>query len=78
MKIVRLVCLVLMVIGALNWGLVGLFKYNLVTDIFGAKSTMARFIFSLVGLAGLYGVAMLCGCRKCNCGCGSNCKCHKQ
>ncbi len=45
---------VLVVIGGLNWGLVGFFKYNLVDEIFGAGSTAARVIYAIVGLAALY------------------------
>lgn len=45
---------VLVVIGGLNWGLVGLFEYNLVDSIFGAGSLMARIVYSLVGLAAVY------------------------
>lgn len=48
------IALVLVIIGALNWGLVGLFKKNLVASIFGADSAMSRVIFVLVGLAGVY------------------------
>jgi len=46
----------LLVIGGLNWGLVGFFKYNLVDKIFGAGSTGARVVYAIVGLAGLWGV----------------------
>lgn len=48
------VAIVLAVIGAVNWGLVGLFDFNLVSAIFGPMSTMSRIIYVLVGLAGLY------------------------
>jgi len=44
----------LVIIGGLNWGLVGLFEYNLVDAIFGIGSTMSRIIYVLVGLAALY------------------------
>ncbi len=47
---------VLLVIGGLNWGLVGLFKYNLVDKIFGVESAISRIIYVLVGIAALYGV----------------------
>jgi hypothetical protein len=48
------VAIVLAVIGAVNWGLVGLFDWNLVSAIFGPMSTVSRIIYVLVGLAGLY------------------------
>ena len=46
----------LLVIGGLNWGLVGFFKYNLVDKIFGAGSGAARVVYAIVGLAALWGV----------------------
>ncbi len=50
------ICMVacgLMVVGALNWGLVGIFDFNLVSAIFGEVSTASRVIYGLVGVAGL-------------------------
>ncbi len=41
-------------IGGLNWGLVGLFDYDLVAAIFGTMSTLSRIIYSLVGLGAVY------------------------
>lgn len=46
--------IVLTVIGALNWGLVGLFRFDLIASIFGSMSVISRLIYVLVGLAGLY------------------------
>jgi uncharacterized protein len=46
--------LVLAIIGAINWGLIGFFNYNLVADLFGANSVVSRVIYSLVGLSGIY------------------------
>jgi hypothetical protein len=48
------VAIVLAVIGAVNWGLVGLFDFNLVSALFGTMSTLSRIIYVVVGLAGLY------------------------
>lgn len=48
------VAIVLSVIGAINWGLVGLFDFNLVSALFGPMSTLSRIIYVLVGLSGLY------------------------
>lgn len=45
---------VLVVIGALNWALVGLFDFNLVAAIFGDQSIISRIIYAVVGLAGIY------------------------
>ncbi len=47
--------MILVVIGGLNWGLVGFFKYDLVASIFGGADNMiARIIYDLVGLSALY------------------------
>lgn len=48
------IALILVIIGGLNWGLVGLFNYNLVDAIFGVGSTLSRIIYILVALAALY------------------------
>jgi uncharacterized protein len=48
------VAIVLAAIGAINWGLVGLFDFNLVSALFGQMSTLSRIIYVLVGLAGIY------------------------
>ena len=45
---------IFVIVGALNWGLVGLFNFNLVTAIFGNFPMLARGIYFLVGLSGLY------------------------
>lgn len=57
--------LILVIIGALDWLLVGIFHYDLVTAIFGGNlfagtsSVFSRIIFSLVGIAGLYSITLL-------------------
>ena len=48
------VAIVLSAIGAINWGLVGLFDFNLVSALFGSMSTLSRIIYVIVGLAGIY------------------------
>ena len=54
------VALVLVIIGALNWGTVGLFGIDLVACIFGGQmGVLARVIYSLVGIAGLWCVSLL-------------------
>lgn len=55
MKGLNSVALALMVIGGINWGLVGLFDFNLVSAIFGIDSWFTNLIYILVGLASLYG-----------------------
>lgn len=52
--------LVLVIIGALNWGLIALFQFDLVATIFGGQSSaLSRIIYGLVGLAGLYSFKFL-------------------
>jgi uncharacterized membrane protein YuzA (DUF378 family) len=52
--------LVLVIIGALNWLLVGLFQYDLVASLFGGQSAfLSRTVYSIVGLAGLYSISLL-------------------
>ncbi len=48
------IALVLLVIGGLNWLLVGLFEFDLVAAIFGEMSTLSRLVYVLVGLSALY------------------------
>lgn len=51
---------ILLVIGALNWLLVGLFQYDLVSALFGGVSSiLSRIIYTLLGLAGVYGLSLL-------------------
>ncbi len=44
----------LVVIGALNWGLVGILNFDLVAAVFGKKSIISRLVYTLVGLSGVY------------------------
>jgi len=48
------VALILVIVGALNWGLVGAFRFDLVAAIFGEMSALARIVYILVGLAAIY------------------------
>lgn len=56
MKAVNVIALILILIGGLNWGLVGFFDFNLVGAIFGEGSTLSRVVYALVGVAALYKV----------------------
>jgi uncharacterized membrane protein YuzA (DUF378 family) len=52
--------LILMIVGALNWLLVGLFRFDVVANLFGGQtSLLSRTIYSLVGVAGIYGLSLL-------------------
>ena len=55
----NIVALILMIVGALNWLLVGLFSFNLVTWIFGVGSVITTILYILVGLGGIWGIVML-------------------
>jgi len=59
MQVLIGIALILVVIGALNWGLVGFFSFNLVSAIFGEKSAASRIIYALVGIAGIYTIFLL-------------------
>jgi uncharacterized membrane protein YuzA (DUF378 family) len=63
MRVVNIIALVLILIGGLNWGLVGFFDYNLVDAVFGEGSGVARVVYALVGVAALYKVAVAIGSR---------------
>lgn len=53
MKVAAIIALVLVIVGAINWGLVGAAQFNLVAALFGAESMLARIVYVLVGVAGL-------------------------
>ena len=53
MKVLYYIALTLVIIGALNWLLIGLFSFDLVATIFGTMSVVSRIIYSLVGISGL-------------------------
>lgn len=54
--------LLLVIIGALNWGLIGLFNLDLVASLFGGQDALlSRIVYSLVGAAGLYSITFLLG-----------------
>lgn len=59
MKIIDTIALVLVIIGAINWGLIGLFNFNLVDAIFGTMSALSRIIYTLVGVSGLWAIKLL-------------------
>lgn len=59
MKIIDKIALVLIIIGAINWGLIGFFKFDLVAAIFGQMSVLSRIIYALVGVSGLWGIKLL-------------------
>ena len=59
MKIIDKIALVLIIIGAINWGLIGFFKFDLVATLFGEMSMFSRIVYALVGISGLWGIKLL-------------------
>ena len=59
MKIIDKIALALVIIGAINWLLVGAFNFNLVDTIFGAMSILSKIIYILVGISGLWAIRLL-------------------
>ncbi len=59
MEIVQKTALVFTIIGAINWGLIGLLDFDLVAYLFGAASMLSRVIYTIVGIAGLINIGIL-------------------
>ncbi len=60
MKMIDNIALTLIIIGAINWGSVGIFKFDIVAALFGGQdAVISRIIFTLVGLAGLWAIGLL-------------------
>jgi uncharacterized membrane protein YuzA (DUF378 family) len=57
MKTLDYIALILVVIGAVNWGLIGFFNFDLVKAIFGNMTLISRIIYALVGISGLYSLS---------------------
>ena len=53
------ICLFLTIIGAINWGLIGLFDFNLVTFIFGDATVLTRIVYTIIGIAGIINIGPL-------------------
>jgi hypothetical protein len=64
MKTLDLIVAILIIIGGLNWGLVGFFGFDLVAAIFGDMGVVSRIIYALVGLAALYQIIFWGGIRR--------------
>lgn len=59
MSTLQKICLSITIIGAINWGLIGLLDFNLVEAVFGAESIIPRIVYTLVGLTGLINIGIL-------------------
>ena len=59
MKIIQKIALVLIIVGAINWALVGLFDFNLVTAVFGEKTLLTKIIYIVIGISGIFSITTL-------------------
>ncbi len=59
LNVVTLIALILIIVGGLNWALIGLFSFDLVAFIFGNMSIVSRIVYTLVGLSAIYMLASL-------------------
>ncbi len=57
MKTMDYIALALVIIGAVNWGLIGFFSFDLVKVLFGDMTLLSRIVYALVGVAGLYSLS---------------------
>lgn len=60
MKALDYTALVVIIIGAINWGLIGVFQFDLIRVLFGDMSAFSRIIYTIVGICGLYAISF-CG-----------------
>lgn len=59
MSIIQKIALAITIIGAINWGLIGMFDFNLVEYLFGIKSVLSRVVYIIVFITGLFNIALL-------------------
>ena len=59
MAVIDKIALALVIIGALNWGLIGIFSFDLVAWLFGSMSAVTRVIYTLVALGGIWSVSLM-------------------
>ena len=59
MKVIDKITLVLVIIGAIVWGIIGIFNYNIVDALFGVGSIISKIIYILVGISGLWAIKIL-------------------
>ena len=59
MKVIDKIALVLIIIGAINWGLIAIFNFDLVAALFGDMPVISRIVYRLVGVSSLWGIKLL-------------------
>lgn len=57
-QVIEMASIILLLVGGLNWGLVGFFEWNFIDTVFGMGSSLSRIVYSLVGISALYRIAM--------------------
>ncbi len=57
MKTIDYIALVLIIIGAISWGLIGLFGFDIVAFVFGSMSILTRITYAIIGICGLYAIS---------------------
>lgn len=57
MKALDTIALILVIVGAVNWGLIGFFQFDLVAALFGTMTGFSRIVYALVGICGLYAIS---------------------
>ncbi len=73
MHIVRMIAYALVITGAIVWGIVGFFNYNIVAALFGDATLLSRIVYSLVGISGITLLATS-GFEECYCSCSDDTK----
>ena len=59
METLQKIALVFTIVGAINWGLIGLFDFNLVTSLFQEESFLTNLIYIIIGISGLFNIVIL-------------------
>lgn len=59
METLQKIALFFTIIGAINWGLIGIFNFDLVATLFGDMTTMSKMVYSLIGITGLINIGIL-------------------
>lgn len=65
MKALHLLTYILVIVGALNWGLIAAFDFNLVTTLFGTEGMLTRVVYGLVGLSAVLQLVKCFTCKSC-------------
>ena len=63
-KTLDYIALTITIIGAVNWGLIGFFRFDLVAFLFGSMTMLSRIVYDLVGICGLYLLTFYGGCGR--------------